>query len=105
MIIYIDWRDTIQKLHGNTEGLKKSQSKALQALYNRKVPQNRFIHAQLGRSISELSREISRQVGLIIDRGGNITHVIVGNAHQLFIPDLTRHRAGHSRFRGLRLIP
>jgi len=104
MIIYIDLGDIIQKLHGNTEGLKKSQSKSLQALYNRKVPPTKFIHAQLGRSLSELSREISRQVGLIIDRGGNVTHVIIGNAHQLFIPDLTRHRAGQSRFRGLRLI-
>ena len=47
---------------------------------------------------------MSRQLGLIIDRSGNITHVIVGNAHQLFIPDLTRHRAGQGRFRGVRLI-
>jgi GTPase len=76
----------------------------LQALYNRKVPQNKFIHAQLGRTISEISRQISRQVGLLIDRGGTVSYVIIGNAHQLFIPDLSRHRAGHSRFRGLRLI-
>jgi GTP-binding protein HflX len=30
--------------------------------------------------------------------------VIVGDAHQLFIPDLTRARAGSGRFRGLRLV-
>ena len=78
--------------------------KALQALYNRKVPQNKFIHAQLGRSIGELSRQISRQIGLLIDRSGNVSYVIIGNAHQLFIPDLSRHRAGQSRFRGLRLV-
>ncbi len=40
----------------------------------------------------------------MIDRRGRITHVIVGDAHQLFIPDLRRHRAGTGRFRGLRLI-
>ena len=51
-----------------------------------------------------LSKEISRQIGIIIDRVGRITHVIVGDAHQIFIPDLSRHRAGKARFRGLRLI-
>ena len=40
----------------------------------------------------------------MINRLGEITHVIVGDAHQLFIPDLSRHRAGSRRFRGLRLL-
>jgi GTP-binding protein HflX len=40
----------------------------------------------------------------MIDRRGRITHVIVGDAHQLFIPDLQRHRAGLARFRGIRLV-
>lgn len=40
----------------------------------------------------------------MIDRRGRVTHVIVGDAHQLFIPDLKRHRAGSSRFRGIRLV-
>ena len=40
----------------------------------------------------------------MVDRRGRITHVIVGDAHQLFIPDLQRHRAGAGRFRGIRLI-
>ena len=63
-----------QKLHGNTQGLKASQSKALLSLYDRKVPANRFIHAQLGRSISELSRQLKRQIGLMISRDGDIIH-------------------------------
>jgi GTP-binding protein HflX len=40
----------------------------------------------------------------MIDRRGRVSHVIVGDAHQLFIPDLGRHRAGSGRFRGLRLV-
>ena len=30
--------------------------------------------------------------------------MLIGDAHQLFIPDLTRARAGSGRFRGLRLV-
>jgi GTP-binding protein HflX len=33
-----------------------------------------------------------------------VDKVIVGDAHQLFIPDLGRERAGAGRFRGLRLV-
>ena len=101
----LEWEVVIQqKIHGNTQGLKSSHTKSLLTLYDRKVPRNRFIHAQLGREISELSRELKRQIGLMINRDGDITHVIVGDAHRLFIPDLRRHRAGDGRFRGLRLI-
>jgi GTP-binding protein HflX len=91
-------------LHGNTEGLKHSESKALQTLYERRVPATRWITPELARRLTETSRHIARQVGLLIDRRGEITHVIVGDAHRLFIPDLTRARAGSGRFRGVRLI-
>lgn len=94
----------ITQVHGKTEGLKKSEQNSLQQLYNRRATRNRFIDAHLGRQLTVLSRSINRQVGILIDRGGNITHVIVGDAHQIFIPDLSRHRAGANRFRGLRLI-
>ena len=51
-----------------------------------------------------MSRALRRQLGIMVDRRGRVTHVIVGDAHQLFIPDLQRHRAGAGRFRGIRLI-
>jgi GTP-binding protein HflX len=65
---------------------------------------NRYITPEVGRQLTELSRALRRQIGLMVDRRGRITHVIVGDAHQLFIPDLSRHRAGSGRFRGLRLV-
>jgi GTP-binding protein HflX len=51
-----------------------------------------------------VSREANRQVGLLVDRLGVVDKVIVGDAHQLFIPELGRERAGAGRFRGLRLL-
>ena len=54
--------------------------------------------------MTELSRLTGRQLGAMVDRRGRITHIIVGDAHRLFIPDLRRHRAGSGRFRGLRLL-
>ncbi len=52
----------------------------------------------------ELSKEISRQIGLIINRRGLIEYVIVGDTHRLSIPPLSTERVGRARFRGVRLV-
>ena len=91
-------------VHGNTSGIKASQTRALEKLYNRRVVPESFMGPELARRVAELSREIGRQVGLLIDRSGNVVSVILGDAHKLFIPELGRSRAGSSRFRGLRLV-
>jgi GTP-binding protein HflX len=51
-----------------------------------------------------LSSEIKRQVGILANRRGNITHVIIGDHQGLFIPDLSSYRSSTTRLRGLRLI-
>src|SRR3712207_9143103 len=51
-----------------------------------------------------LSLETGRQVGALIDRRGDIEHVIVGDASKLVLPELGRVRAGDTRLRGLRLV-
>jgi len=58
----------------------------------------------LARNLTELSSITGRQIGVLIDRRGVVTHVIAGDNKQLFIPELGRGRAGARRFRGLRLI-
>ena len=94
----------MRPLQGNTEGLKPSESKALKALYERRISPDRFVTPEVARRLSELSLETGRQIGLLVDRGGYVEHVIVGDAHQLHLPDVGRGRAGSGRFRGLRLV-
>jgi GTP-binding protein HflX len=63
------------------------------------------ISAELARTLSELSRETKRQLGLLIDRGGSVRYVIVGGPLGLWIPDLADFRMGKGpRLRGLRLV-
>src|SRR5262249_32322182 len=54
--------------------------------------------------MSELSREINRQIGALINRNGYVEYVIVGNARSIVLPDLKRVRMGAERFRGLRCL-
>jgi GTP-binding protein HflX len=93
-----------EELSGNTAGLKASQSKRLHATWRRRVQQRELVSAELARHLTELSRDVGRQLGVLLNRRGEVEHVIVGDARQLVLPDIGRARAGQLRLRGLRLV-
>jgi GTP-binding protein HflX len=97
-------RETIPAISGNTQGLKPNQLRRLEATYRLRVEPGEVASAELARHLSELSLETGRQVGVLIDRRGDVEHVIVGDASKLVLPELGRVRAGDTRLRGLRLV-
>jgi GTP-binding protein HflX len=94
----------IHRPFGNLTGLKTHQYRQLERLYRRKVPPTQVVSPELARQLTELSSELHRQVGVLVDRQGFVTHVIVGDARGLVIPPLKRERGAKSRLKGLRLI-
>jgi GTPase len=52
----------------------------------------------------QISRDISRQVGLLLNRRGVVEHVVVGEKERIEIPALSTDRVGRARFRGLRFV-
>ena len=91
-------------IHGNTTGLKSSQVKALERIYRRRLAADEVISQELARYLTELSAELRRQIGLIIDRSGEVKNVILGDDHEIVIPDLSGYGLGRSGLRGLRCI-
>lgn len=92
------------EIYGDTSGLSPSETKALQRIYRRRVPLDRMTTPDLTRALVSVSHATSRQVGVLVDRGGTVHHVIIGDASKLMLPDVGRLRAGAGRLRGLRLI-
>ncbi|MEW6418306.1 MAG: GTPase HflX [Nitrospirota bacterium] len=90
-------------LYGNLTGLKTSYLNSIGRIYRRKVNRE-LISVELARYLTELSYEISRQIGILIDRDGTITHVIIGDAKGIFIPELEDYPLGKKALRGLRLV-
>ena len=76
----------------------------MERLYRRKVPPAQLLTTELARQLTELSQDLHRQVGVLIDRQGLLTHVLVGDAKGLIIPPLPRARGAKGRLKGLRLI-
>ncbi|SEA54182.1 GTP-binding protein HflX [Desulfuromusa kysingii] len=91
-------------IEGKTGGLKASQIKSLERILRRKIAVTEMISVELARYLTELSRELQRQLGLIIDRRGVIHSVIVGDDREIVIPDLSRYSLGRSGLRGLRCV-
>ena len=86
------------------QGLQASQKRSLERTFRRRVPPERVVSGELARHLAELSRELGRQIGVLVARNGAVRHVIVGDAHKLMLPDIGRLRGGAGRFRGLRLV-
>ena len=63
-----------------------------------------MVSPELARHLTETSRRLNRQIGVLLGRDGTIRNVIVGDAHSLTLPDIGRLRGGVGRFRGLRLV-
>ncbi|HEY4185225.1 MAG TPA: GTPase HflX [Polyangia bacterium] len=94
----------MKTVSGNTTGLKPSQLHALERVYRRRLRPEEVVSNELGTYLCEVSREIDRQVGILVSRRGEIEHVFVGDASKLMLPEIGRLRAGRGRFRGLRLV-
>ncbi|MDE0885868.1 MAG: GTPase HflX [Myxococcota bacterium] len=92
------------QVFGNTRGLKASQVRQLERLFQRRLPADRLVSNEFARQLTEISHDIRRQVGVLADRRGDIQHVMVGDARAIELPDWGRIRAGRGRLRGLRCI-
>lgn len=94
----------MKTVFGRLAGLKTDQIRRIEKLYRRKIPP-RFIATRLiVREISRLSREIQRQIAIMITRQGKIAFVIVGTRRQIVIPDTREYRTAPDRLRGLRCV-
>ncbi len=91
-------------VYGNTLGLKASELRLLRNTYRRRISPHEVVSPDLARHLTEISKSINRQVGILLNRKGEVENVIVGNAHRIDLPDIGRARAGQARLRGLRLV-
>lgn len=89
---------------GLIRSLKPSQRDSLEKLALRRIPRAQVVTNDIARRLTELSQEIRRQTGILVDRSGKIQKVLVGDTRSILIPKLDGWRVGVGRLRGLRFI-
>jgi len=94
----------MKRIFGNTGGLKSNHTRKIENLYRRRVQPTQLVSPELTRDICRLSKDTGRQIGLLINRLGKVTHVIVGDHQSIMIPGLREYRTDPGRLLGLRCI-
>jgi GTPase len=94
----------ISNIHGFTQGLKHNQLRRIERLSTRRVAPEQIVSPELARQLSEISFETGRQIGVLINRKGQVEYVMVGSAKSIEMPDFGRARVSQERFRGLRCV-
>ncbi|MBI5484199.1 MAG: GTPase HflX [Deltaproteobacteria bacterium] len=94
----------MKEAFGNLAGLKSSQILSLERLYRRRIPPVEFCSHDLAARLVELSGDLRRQIGILVNRAGSVEYVIVGDEKGLVIPELRDYPLGKRAMRGLRLI-
>jgi GTP-binding protein HflX len=93
-----------KKLYGNIAGLRNTQIKKIETLYNFRTPAEYIFDPELAQILIELSYDIRRQIGLLIDRDGKVIYVIAGEPHRIVIPVTPDYTAFPGKLKGLRLV-
>jgi GTP-binding protein HflX len=94
----------VKEVHGKVQGLKASQVRRLERLHQRVGSSLSVCEPVLARALTEAAVDVSRLVGVLIDRKGAVVSVVLGETTRLYLPDIGRLRASAGRLRGLRLV-
>lgn len=93
-----------KRLYGNLSGLRNTQIKQIEILYDFTTPGELIIDADAAEKLVSLSHDIRRQIGLLINRSGKVVYVIVGEPHRIMIPVTDGYMALPGKLKGLRLV-
>jgi len=94
----------LTSIFGNVQGLSSTERASLERLSNHHTEPQQLASDALVTRLCAVAGKLRRQAGVLIDRAGHVTHVLVGNDHQLELPDLGRWGKDSGRLRGLRLV-
>lgn len=94
----------MKDVHGKVQGLKASQVRRLERLQQRSGSSKSVCEPAFARALTEVCVDLGRMVGVMMDRRGGVSDVVVGEPGRIYLPDIGRLRAGAGRLRGLRLV-
>jgi GTP-binding protein HflX len=97
-------RLSIPEVHGQITGLRPSQIAAIERLYRRRVAADQVLGSELAKTMSQLTLDVRRPIGVVLTRRGIVQEVIVGTDLCLTPATAAKFRAGPRSLRGLRFI-
>ncbi|MGJ5633685.1 GTPase HflX [Nostoc sp. CALU 1950] len=94
----------MQKIYSNVQGIKASQIKRLQQLYEQNQPADRFITPEFAQALATISQQIHHPICCYLNRRGQVIRVAVGTPSQTQIPPEELPRRSAERLSGIRCV-
>jgi GTP-binding protein HflX len=94
----------MQNIYGNLQGIKASQIKQLQRLYEQRQPGDRFITPEFSQALAAISQQIHHPICCYINRRGQVIRIAVGTPNQTQIPSEELPRCSAERLSGIRCV-
>lgn len=91
-------------VYGNLQGLKASQIKQLEQLYEEMLPSDRFITSEFAEQVTALSQVIHQPICCYVDRRGQMVRVAVGTPVQTQLSEADLPRRSRDRLSGIRCL-
>lgn len=94
----------MQNIYGNIQGIKASQIKRLQQLYEQREPGDRLITPEFAQALAAISQQIHHPICCYINRRGQVIRIAVGTPSQTQILPEELPRRSAERLSGIRCI-
>jgi len=94
----------MQNIYGNIQGIKASQIKLLQQLYEQRQPGDKFITPEFAQALAGISQQIHHPICCYINRRGQIIRIAVGTPNQTQILPEELPRRSAERLSGIRCV-
>jgi GTPase len=94
----------MQKIYGNVQGIKASQIKRLQELYEQNQPADRFITPEFAQALATISQQIHHPICCYLNRRGQVIRIAIGTPNQTQIPPEELPRRSAERLSGIRCV-
>jgi len=93
----------MQKVHGNTDGIRRSYIERLETIYDMEIDRKQFCTTEMLDTLALFTEFTGREAMVYIDRSGRIETIVVGEQDRVTLPAL-RKRRSESRLSGIRCI-
>lgn len=94
----------MQKIYGSVQGIKASQIKHLQQLYEQNQPADRLITPEFAQALATITQQIHHPICCYINRRGQIIRIAVGTPNQTQISPEELPRRSAERLSGIRCV-
>ena len=81
------------EIHGNTEGIRKTELTQLEALYLAELDSDTFLSDELAQTVALFTARLKREIALYISRGGEILDVVIGDSSTVALPEYRLRRS------------